>query len=401
MTAVDNAHGQWQYSTNGGANWQDILGVSLGSARLLGPAHYVRFIPDANFNSQIAVSPTYGFKVWDQTSGVIGGTANTTTGNAFSAAAAQATQPVTAVNDEQVLAINAALTVDQGSAALITSAMLETTDVDDLPAELLYTINAGPSHGTILVNGTPATQFSQQQINAGAVSYQNDSAANSTDSFDFTVDDGEGTATASTFSISIRPNPGDYDQNLIVEAADYILWRKTLGATGVLPYSGADGDGDTTIDEDDYTVWRSHFSQTLSAGSGATNTPLGEPVTAVEEQNHAAQADFDELNRAEPVAAAHAVQAGVTFGTAGQVVRGVTSTSKCNLSVHSRTGHLSVDDGRRREDALQAWLDSRDVVQKDAGTTNGASDEIDFSSYGAAFSEAFDAAFEGLIQDVV
>ena len=45
--------------------------------------------------------------------------------------------------------------------------MLETTDIDNSPAELLYTINGGPSHGTILVDGTPATQFSQQQINDG------------------------------------------------------------------------------------------------------------------------------------------------------------------------------------------------------------------------------------------
>ena len=362
VTSVDNAHGQWQYSTNGGGSWQDILAASLASARLLGPAHYVRFMPNADFNSQIASSPAFGFKVWDQTVGAAGGTADTTTGTAFSAAAAQATQPVTAindppsfalastlvdddedagavlvsdfatdirpgpatatdeagqalvflvtvigttgtlsfgvapaidpvtgdlsfaatadsygtatievvlqdngsstppnvnqsaaqqfsieiaaVNDEQVLATNAGLTVQQGSVATITSAMLETTDVDNSPAELLYTINTGPSHGTILVDGTPDTQFSQQQINAGAVSYQNDGTANSTDSFDFAVDDGQGTASTGTFNIIIRPYPGDYNRDLVVDAADYVLWRKTLGTTGVPAFSGADGDGD-------------------------------------------------------------------------------------------------------------------------------------------------------------
>jgi hypothetical protein len=63
--------------------------------------------------------------------------------------------------------------------------------------------------------------------------------------------------------------PGDYNHNNVVDAADFVLWRKTLGATGVSAFSGADGDGDTTIDQDDYDVWRGHFGQT-GAGSGAS-----------------------------------------------------------------------------------------------------------------------------------
>jgi hypothetical protein len=122
----------------------------------------------------------------------------------------------------------------------------------------------------VLLNGSPATQFSQQDITTGFVSYQNDSTANATDSFDFSVDDGAGSATTGTFSITIRPNPGDYDQNLTVETADYVLWRKTLGTTGVSAYSGADGDGDGTIDQDDYGIWRAHFGQSLPPPAAAT-----------------------------------------------------------------------------------------------------------------------------------
>jgi hypothetical protein len=77
------------------------------------------------------------------------------------------------------------------------------------------------------------------------------------------VDDGAGSAITATFDITIRPNPGDYDQDLLVEAADYVLWRKTLGNAGVPAYSGADGDGDTIVDEDDYEVWRAHFGMTV------------------------------------------------------------------------------------------------------------------------------------------
>ena len=49
-------------------------------------------------------------------------------------------------------------------------------------------------------------------------------------------------------------------------AGDYVLWRKTSGTTGVAPYSGADGDGSTTIDEADYGVWQSHFGDGWEQG---------------------------------------------------------------------------------------------------------------------------------------
>ena len=49
---------------------------------------------------------------------------------------------------------------------------------------------------------------------------------------------------------------GDYNQNHAVDAADYVLWRMTLGTSGVNPYSGADGNGDGTINQSDYSVWR-------------------------------------------------------------------------------------------------------------------------------------------------
>jgi len=64
---------------------------------------------------------------------------------------------------------------------------------------------------------------------------------------------------------------GDYNLNGIVDAPDYVVWRRTLG-TNVTMFSGADGNGDGMIDNLDYNVWRSHFGETLSPGSGAIAT---------------------------------------------------------------------------------------------------------------------------------
>ena len=66
--------------------------------------------------------------------------------------------------------------------------------------------------------------------------------------------------------------PGDYNLNHSVDAADYVLWRKTTGTSVPQPYSGADGDGNSVVNANDYTVWRSHFGNTSpGAGSAARN----------------------------------------------------------------------------------------------------------------------------------
>jgi uncharacterized delta-60 repeat protein len=64
---------------------------------------------------------------------------------------------------------------------------------------------------------------------------------------------------------------GDYNKNNVVDAADYIVWRKSLGTTGVTPYYGADGSGNGSIGQEDLAVWRTRFGNTVppAAGSGA------------------------------------------------------------------------------------------------------------------------------------
>jgi hypothetical protein len=64
---------------------------------------------------------------------------------------------------------------------------------------------------------------------------------------------------------------GDYNFDGSVDAADFIVWQKTIGAQGFgLP---ADGNGNNEIDPGDYTVWRTNFGTSLS-GSGGTATSV-------------------------------------------------------------------------------------------------------------------------------
>ncbi|MDA8746239.1 dockerin type I domain-containing protein, partial [Rubripirellula amarantea] len=57
---------------------------------------------------------------------------------------------------------------------------------------------------------------------------------------------------------------GDFNDNGVVDAADYTVWRDNLGAT-VTPYTGADADGDGQVDANDYQLWKANFGATASA----------------------------------------------------------------------------------------------------------------------------------------
>jgi glucose/arabinose dehydrogenase len=73
------------------------------------------------------------------------------------------------------------------------------------------------------------------------------------------------------------PLAGDYNGNGTVDAADYVVWRKTLGSTTVL---NADGDDNGRVDQYDYAVWRFTFGNSAGAGSAApSNAP--EPCGSV------------------------------------------------------------------------------------------------------------------------
>jgi hypothetical protein len=72
-------------------------------------------------------------------------------------------------------------------------------------------------------------------------------------------------------------DPGDFNDDGLVDAADYVVWRKTSGdpvARGV----AADGDGDGAIGPGDYNVWLANFGKNYAAGS-QTASPTPEPST--------------------------------------------------------------------------------------------------------------------------
>ncbi|MGE3240583.1 MAG: hypothetical protein AB7G28_02045 [Pirellulales bacterium] len=69
---------------------------------------------------------------------------------------------------------------------------------------------------------------------------------------------------------------GDYSGNFVVDAADYTIWRDTLGQTVAVQGDGADGDRSGEIDAPDYQYWKDRFGNLVPAGAAAG---VPEPTT--------------------------------------------------------------------------------------------------------------------------
>jgi hypothetical protein len=60
--------------------------------------------------------------------------------------------------------------------------------------------------------------------------------------------------------------PGDYNNNAMVNAADYVVWRRALGTSVVLSNDTTPG----SVTQADYNVWRANFGRTAPASGAST-----------------------------------------------------------------------------------------------------------------------------------
>ncbi|HEX5471982.1 MAG TPA: matrixin family metalloprotease [Lacipirellulaceae bacterium] len=77
--------------------------------------------------------------------------------------------------------------------------------------------------------------------------------------------------TIQMYELALSPTPilpGDYNHDGIVDAADYIVWRRLLGQS-VTTGSGADGNFDGHVTHADFSVWQTNFGEVASAGAGS------------------------------------------------------------------------------------------------------------------------------------
>jgi len=111
------------------------------------------------------------------------------------------------VNDPPRVVRNLGASVPEGNVVVIESTLLEYVDDDNTAAEVIYTLTSAPSTGTLRVGGSDLTvgsTFTQEQLNIGLVSYEQNGAESTNDIFNFQVSDGISTL-QSSFNITIEP----------------------------------------------------------------------------------------------------------------------------------------------------------------------------------------------------
>jgi hypothetical protein len=94
-------------------------------------------------------------------------------------------------------------------------------------------------------------------------------------------DPGFASAGISGIAFDIVPStggtPGDYNNDGVVNAADYTIWRDHLGQTFQLDNEGeGQSAGEVTID--DYNFWKSQFG---AGGGSVTSASVPEPASAL------------------------------------------------------------------------------------------------------------------------
>lgn len=171
---------------------------------------------------------------------------------------------------------------------------------------------------------------------------------------------------------------GDYNLDGTVDAADYTVWRDTLGSTTDLRANGDNtGASMNVIDTADYAIWGANFGNTSTAAAVAPARQSGYLATAIQETQPATTPP---------------------------------ATDSRSLAFASLSPEVPISDASVREirSDLQAALPGDDLLllhnfpslvdqlaDEGSGSESPASESID--SLGAERSIAFDKAFENLI----
>lgn len=161
ITNASSTKGFWQYTTDGGTNWNNLTGVSSSAARLLtGDAlTRIRFLPNPNFNG---TGSGLTFRAWDGTTGTAGSTFNITSSggsSAFSGATASPSIVVNSVNDAPYaqVAFGTTVPVYVGVGQQLLPAHFQFTDFMDSPTNALKAVivTGLPTSGTLTLAGVP------------------------------------------------------------------------------------------------------------------------------------------------------------------------------------------------------------------------------------------------------
>ena len=156
--------------------------------------------------------------------------------------------------------------------------------------------------------------------------------------------------------------PGDYNLDGVVDAADYTVWRDTLGTGGLMPYEGADGSGNGVIGPEDYLIWKSQYGQTLpGAGSGSIASVLQwDPAAETGQQSARPQSSAAGLRQTTRAAAPTVFHS--ELPSAASTRHGALSGRRGTGSGEGGRYDVPIRTSVRQDSGLLAWLSAQSTV---------------------------------------
>lgn len=111
------------------------------------------------------------------------------------------------VDDAPIPVVNLGATVNESEIVTIDGGLLQYTDNDDPSTDVIYTLTSAPRTGILRLGGSDLTSgatFTQDQLDIGLLSYEQNGTESTSDSFNFQVGDGT-TLLQGSFNITVVP----------------------------------------------------------------------------------------------------------------------------------------------------------------------------------------------------
>jgi len=209
---------------------------------------------------------------------------------------------------------------------------------------------------------------------------------------------GFGKVNAETAVEAVPGASGDYNRDGNVDAADYVVWRKTQGSVVASPYAGADGSGNTNVGSEDYTVWRAHFGQSITPpgpGSGSGSSVVESSTASTSQNAQQIEAAVEENKTVESTTVVSVNSNALDIGLFSATVS--TNSRPSAPSTFLRQGRTVLTDvSARQDEGLQAWL-SANAIERRSGNSGLGDDSHDFLTDDSdGYQDATDSALESL-----
>ena len=180
----------------------------------------------------------------------------------------------------------------EGETVTLTSSMLDASDSEQSPNEIVYRLESLPASGAVQLNGTAlevGQVFTQADVNDGNITFAHGGGEDFVDSFDYSLSDGLATSAVQTFDLDVTPQNDSpsaaTDTAFVQEEQSVTLTSANIGLSDA-DNSASDNETGFAADQDlSFTIDSLPDNGTLTLTLDGTAVSAGDTVTQAQLDN--------------------------------------------------------------------------------------------------------------------